>query len=965
MANQSTVTPGGGQVATPAVPKGPMSVNTPPAPQSKAPVQSKAPTQSTVQPAKTTQPITGQSKTPAQTTPTAFTQKQIDELNTAALKRARGSATETDIKNLTYAESKGYKYQLSSQQVSELDAAGTRTGGTTQTDTQNINYAKTLGYVPPPPPPPILDSSSKKTIETYKDAPDISSGVITSSDTKKISDIVSKALDSAEQNPLPTITDVFATGSLAAELPPELQALQNEIESLKTSISTEELEKTGGFANDVLYNISKKLEARVKEDESLTRETYDEFVTSQTELNTQALKAMKSRLTKLGLSDSATGLSLLNGTIMDGEKALREIALDEQKAIRDLRVAYEDQDINLALENLNIIEKRRSDYSTMSAQLFGLKLNYQDQLLKINEVKRTLARETVDDLVAAGYTPEDVPDYVSNAVDKELGRPVGFTKQYLSVAVTQRETAEEEAQFKNATALVDLLSKIPQDQSIMIGGTEYYGQQKGDYATGVEIDENGNGTFWSFDKGTQEFKTTSMGKVGASKDGWKSVTLADGQVWRINEQTGESQPFTVSQVQQSWSQMFPEGETFFNPNVRSEDDPNIGECGQFVNDLIGERLLGNSYSEKKNALADYEIPVTDVQAGDTFLMNINDSTSGHVGVIESVGVDPNGREYAQVMEQNWNGDGKITHGRKIYLDDKNLTVARVPLQYLPSAGTGTPGGILGAGTKGSGSDVLTANEIDKWRELGYDVRAGMTSADVSGMTPTLGVTTDIPIPTFEDFKSNLEQELGMSMTTQKAQEIYNSTMGKITPIMNAAEIIATNLTKTQAESTISAVRKSIERGDIIGARELVTAAAIGSLPTADQSAARGRQAGIDQLTRIQGILSEYQKAGGDTNLLKGTEEEIAAKLGAVKDPTLRNMATQIRTALIDYRRSVSGAAFTESELVEYKSLFPSISSTYDLNMSKIDGLITSWVNTNQSILSSIITPSLYNQIYAN
>ncbi len=63
---------------------------------------------------------------------------------------------------------------------------------------------------------------------------------------------------------------------------------------------------------------------------------------------------------------------------------------------------------------------------------------------------------------------------------------------------------------------------------------------------------------------------------------------------------------------------------------------------------------------------------------------------------------------------------------------------------------------------------------------------------------------------------------------------------------------------------------------------------------------------------------------------------MAAKIGKVKDPKLRALATQINTAIINYRKAITGAGFSETETKEYQSIFPSTKNSKALNTAIIN-----------------------------
>jgi len=95
---------------------------------------------------------------------------------------------------------------------------------------------------------------------------------------------------------------------------------------------------------------------------------------------------------------------------------------------------------------------------------------------------------------------------------------------------------------------------------------------------------------------------------------------------------------------------------------------------------------------------------------------------------------------------------------------------------------------------------------------------------------------------------------------------------------------------------------------------------------------------VEFLGEIKNDLQQLEEAGINTNIFAGTKEQIAKKIGAVSEPGLRKTATKISTALINYRKGVSGVAFNQIEAQEYKDIFPSIGKTKAFNTATIDAL---------------------------
>ena len=82
---------------------------------------------------------------------------------------------------------------------------------------------------------------------------------------------------------------------------------------------------------------------------------------------------------------------------------------------------------------------------------------------------------------------------------------------------------------------------------------------------------------------------------------------------------------------------------------------------------------------------------------------------------------------------------------------------------------------------------------------------------------------------------------------------------------------------------------------------------------------------------LKNVFNAYYAAGGKTSLIKGTMENVQAKMGGVNDPKLRELAIQVQTQLQSYRNAVSGTAYSNQEGQDIASVFPGINKSTQLN----------------------------------
>lgn len=183
-------------------------------------------------------------------------------------------------------------------------------------------------------------------------------------------------------------------------------------------------------------------------------------------------------------------------------------------------------------------------------------------------------------------------------------------------------------------------------------------------------------------------------------------------------------------------------------------------------------------------------------------------------------------------------------------------------------------------------------------------------------------------------------------------------------ISDGVRVLSSKLTSDQAKSLSQSVNMLLQRGDVQGARENILSTAINALPAEQRNAAFGRVQAIEALQNLTSLLGQYRQAGGNTGLLRGTQEQIAQKLGSTTNPQLAYIGNLITLALIDYRKSVSGAAFTESELKQYESVFPNIKKSFQLNETKVKSLMDTFNRNQKLTLQLLVGATNYDKIYA-
>lgn len=135
-----------------------------------------------------------------------------------------------------------------------------------------------------------------------------------------------------------------------------------------------------------------------------------------------------------------------------------------------------------------------------------------------------------------------------------------------------------------------------------------------------------------------------------------------------------------------------------------------------------------------------------------------------------------------------------------------------------------------------------------------------------------------------------------------------------------------------------AIASLLAEGDIQGAQSQLKQYAYNSANTTEQQVLSGKDDAMQSLKTIREKLAEFKAAGGNTGIFTGLKQKTLEK-GGFYSGVASDIANDIALAIIDYRKAISGAAFTESEQKQYESVFPSIGKVPELNEAKINSLL--------------------------
>lgn len=138
---------------------------------------------------------------------------------------------------------------------------------------------------------------------------------------------------------------------------------------------------------------------------------------------------------------------------------------------------------------------------------------------------------------------------------------------------------------------------------------------------------------------------------------------------------------------------------------------------------------------------------------------------------------------------------------------------------------------------------------------------------------------------------------------------------------------------------VQTARMAFEQGGEAALKDVIRQAAVDTENVDTRNQVLGRVATMASLKDAQDILEEMAKAGVPTNILAGTAEDVARKLGTSTNPKYVELGNRLAGTLINYRRAATGVQFGEREGAEYAKMFPNYKNTLPVNKALIAGLV--------------------------
>lgn len=623
--------------------------------------------------------------------------------------------------------------------------------------------------------------------------------------------------------------------------------------------------------------------------------------------------------------------------------------------------------------------------------------------------------------VEAGIVPDDDTFY---ATDKKLGVDPGTSK--LSYLATQSNFQRDQLKdnlanakssaelaklnndlkmmtFENMKTITETLDKMPPGTMVSdADGNTYFSTNLGH----IETDNNGMVTGSYVDPETGNVVIRQIGNIGKADKASMETVYVNGVPIIRNKNTKASVIQTIPNAPGPAGDMgldayFPQGST-----LPSKYD-NL-ECGEFQHSLSDSYPYGLNTAEEKAAAVTIQ-KEKGPQPGYQIFHNVSGKSAkyGHVAMVNWVGEDESGRTIMKVTEANYAKPGMITHDRVMYADDPSIMgyrndPLRPEFQKILQTDVDTPepqGEATPAGLKiSSASPFVTGTQSESQyqaamqKEEAARIMADQIMSDDLVVDPKKfdpiqtralqiakenGFITADKADKFEpeDYNSFKQRKIesggavgpfglaGLKPTETSLRAEYDMRNEAFKQMQVALASRAGGVTPQRLKTLQKNLNDAIKEGDMFSAQDRLMTSIPTTMGKVEEQKFNGTKNILEQLDKLSVKLNEYIQAGGTTDIFSGTVENLAAKVGEIEDPVRRSLAAQISTALIDYRQSVTGAAFTVSEARMYDKLFPGISKDPALNKALIEGLKEGFVSKRNGQIKNAIGAKPFDAIF--
>jgi hypothetical protein len=205
---------------------------------------------------------------------------------------------------------------------------------------------------------------------------------------------------------------------------------------------------------------------------------------------------------------------------------------------------------------------------------------------------------------------------------------------------------------------------------------------------------------------------------------------------------------------------------------------------------------------------------------------------------------------------------------------------------------------------------------------------------------------------------------GMSRDQIEDNLRYSSQSGQFNEqVRNAAQTLTIGQSESNRNSNYDALDDFVQKKDMVGMKDYLKRMSLDKATADQKNVIMGKERTVDFLNEIKGDLKILEDSGEAPGFFRGNYENILAKVGQVRSPEMRTVATKIATALMSFRRSMTGVQFTEAESKEYKSMFPNINKVGDFNTANINALTNTFGGDVSKFYEQSMGASNYKKIF--
>lgn len=235
--------------------------------------------------------------------------------------------------------------------------------------------------------------------------------------------------------------------------------------------------------------------------------------------------------------------------------------------------------------------------------------------------------------------------------------------------------------------------------------------------------------------------------------------------------------------------------------------------------------------------------------------------------------------------------------------------------------------------------------------------------DVSKAFALVGQYQSDPVAT-QQALANLAATRASTAKNLTDAQTTTSSNGDFAATIDLASATATSVYGQKALKT--SLQNAVANKDYPSAYAAISQATANGLGGSAGTTFEQQQNSLGVLNALKSSIQAYADAGGDTNILKGSADQIQNKLGTLlTDPKYASLAVQMTQAFQNYRLQMTGAAFSPEESKEYAAILPSPSNTLDLNLAKLTGASTYLNSSIESSIKNVVGPGgVYIKQYA-